>query len=267
MAVNARVIAVVGGLAVLAAIGVVLLRPGSTSPGSSAGSPDATEGSTVVKRDGTAAPAAPPDEVPVAPSRDASRAPRPTAPTPAAAPAAEEPAAVPVAGTLRIESDVPGAQVFLDRQFVGTTPVTADNVKPGSHQLNVSAEGFDGFAQSIEVEPGPREITVRFREVRLDVRVPVVHKHRLGSCTGQLIATAQGVRYETSDADDRFAVGLGEIEALQVDYQDKNLRLKVRKGKQYNFTDPDGNADRLFVFHRDVDKVRQRLAGGDRTAN
>jgi hypothetical protein len=49
-----------------------------------------------------------------------------------------------------------------------------------------------------------------------------------------------------------------------VDYLDKNLRVKVRNGKTYNFTDPDGNADRLFVFHRDVDKVRQRLAGGGR---
>jgi hypothetical protein len=33
----------------------------------------------------------------------------------------------------------------------------------------------------------------------------------------------------------------------------------VRKGRQYNFTDPDGNADRLFVFQRDVEKVRKRL--------
>ena len=31
-------------------------------------------------------------------------------------------------------------------------------------------------------------------------------------------------------------------------------------------TDPDGNADRLFVFQRDVDKARQRLAKGDAPA-
>ena len=47
-----------------------------------------------------------------------------------------------------------------------------------------------------------------------------------------------------------------------MDYAEKNLRVRVRKGKQYNFTDPGGNADKLFVFHRDVDKARQRLAGG-----
>ena len=155
---------------------------------------------------------------------------------------------------------MPKAQVFIDRQFVGTTPLTAENVKPGTHQVNVTAEGFDGIAQTIDVEPGPRDLTFRFREVRLDATLAVVHKHRMGSCQGRLVATADGIRYETADKDDAFTASLHDLEALQVDYQDKNLRIKLRKGKQFDFTDPDGNADRLFVFHRDVEKARARLA-------
>ena len=161
---------------------------------------------------------------------------------------------------------MPNAQVFLDRQFIGTAPVTASNVKPGTHQLNVSAEGFDGIARSIEVEAGSRDLMIRFREVTLAARVTVVHKHRMGSCRGELVATPQGLQYTTDDQDDRFTVALSDLEQFQVDYQEKNLRVKVRRGKQYNFTDPDGNADRLFVFHRDVDKARQRLASGERPA-
>jgi hypothetical protein len=57
-----------------------------------------------------------------------------------------------------------------------------------------------------------------------------------------------------------LARGFNELETFQVDYQDKNLQIKLRKGRQFNFTDPDGNADRLFVFHRDVEKARQKLA-------
>ncbi len=155
---------------------------------------------------------------------------------------------------------MPKAQVFIDRQFVGTTPLTAENVKPGTHQVNVTAEGFDGIAQTIDVEPGPRDLTFRFREVRLDATLAVVHKHRMGSCQGRLVATADGIRYETADKDDAFTASLNDLESFQVDYQDKNLRIKLRKGKQFDFTDPDGNADRLFVFHRDVEKARQRLA-------
>ena len=174
---------------------------------------------------------------------------------------------MPEAGSLRIETDVPNAQVFLDRQFIGTAPVTAANVKPGPHQLNVSAEGFDGIARSIEVEPGSKDLMIRFKEVKLDARIAVVHKHRIGSCKGELTATPQGLQYTTDDKDDRFTVALADLEQFQVDYQEKNLKVKVRRGKQYNFTDPDGNADRLFVFQRDVDKARQRLANGEHPAS
>lgn len=150
--------------------------------------------------------------------------------------------------------------MFIDRQFIGSTPVTAERVKPGTHQLNITAEGFDGIAQTIDVEPGPRDLSFRFREVRLDAALAVVHKHRVGSCQGRLVATADGIRYETTDKDDGFSAPLSDLEAFQVDYQAKNLRIKLRKGKQFNFTDPDGNADRLFVFHRDVEKARGKLA-------
>ena len=201
------------------------------------------------------------------PGTTAPRAPRRAA----AAPATEAPAPVVESalelGTLRIEADVPNAQVFLDRQFIGTAPVTAEGVKPGTHQLNVSAEGFEGVARTIDVEPGPRDLAISFREVRLNATLAVVHKHRMGSCTGELVATPQGLRYNTDDKDDRFTAALGDLESFVVDYQDKNLKIKIRKGKQYNFTDPDGNADRLFVFQRDVDKVRQRLSKGDSPAS
>ena len=197
-------------------------------------------------------------------------APRPTrraaAPPPAAAPA--PPAEAPPADlvTLHIDSDVPGAQVFIDRQFIGAAPVTTSEVKPGTHQINVSAPGFDQYAQSIDVSPGPRDIMVRFKEVRLDARIEVIHKHGIGSCRGTLVATAQGLRYDTTNKNDAFTVPLANLETFTVDYLDKNLKVKIKGGKQYNFTDPDGNADRLFVFQRDVDKARQRLLKGEQPA-
>ena len=236
-------------------------QPVGTEPGSEAAPGPST--SIAERGAGSSAPAdasAPAGE----PRAGAPRGPR--RPSAAAGAAAESPApaaeAAPVAGLLRIDSDVPGAQVFIDRQFIGATPVTAENLTPGTHQLNVSAEGFDGIARTIEVEAGARDLVVRFKEVRLDVRLPVVHRHRMGSCNGTLVATPQGLRYETDDREDRFAASFADLEAFQVDYTEKNLRVRVRKGKQYNFTDPTGNADKLFVFHRDVDKARQRLASG-----
>jgi len=208
---------------------------------------------------------------PEAPAPKPSVVRRPPAPAPAAAPSpastAPTPAAAPEVGTLRIDSDVPGARVFIDQEYIGTTPVTVPNIKPGTHTLNLSAQGYDGFAETIDVSPGQRDILIKFREVRLDAKIDVVHKHRFGSCEGELIATAQGLRYETSDSDDGFSESLLALDTFDVDYPKKNLKVKVKKGREYNFTDPDGNADRLFAFHRDVGKARDRLEKGDLPAS
>ena len=138
--------------------------------------------------------------------------------------------------------------------------MTIDGVTPGEHRLNVEAEGFDGIARTIDVAPGTQRIEVKLREIRLDAAIDVVHKHRIGSCTGRLSATVMGVRYETMHAEDAFDVGLPDLETFTVDYIEKNLRVELRGGKTYNFTDPEGLADRLFVFHRDVTKAREQLA-------
>lgn len=182
-----------------------------------------------------------------------------------APPPAAEPAPPPAAdaGVLRIDSDVPGAQVFIDRQYLGVTPLTGVSVKPGRHQLNMSAKGFDGVAETLDIQPGPRDVVVRFKEVKLDLTLDVVHKHRMGSCQGRLLATPQGLKYETANKDDAFSTPLGTLEVFEIDYKEKILRVKLPKGKRFDFTDPGGSADKLFVFHRDVDKARQRLAQGD----
>lgn len=194
--------------------------------------------------------------------------PVPSAPVPVA-PSVEAPpvvAAAPTVGLLHIDSDVPGAQVFIDRKFIGSAPVSAEDVTPGPHQLNVSAQGFDNVVTAIDVAPGERTIMVRFREVRLDASMDVVHKHRFGSCSGLLVATPQGLRYETSNQNDGFTTPLLDLDTFEVDYLDKNLRVRLSQGRQFNFTDPDGDADRLFVFHRDVENARERLSRGDAPA-
>jgi hypothetical protein len=204
-------------------------------------------------------PAPAPRVEPTAPRR------APAVNTPPAASATAATAARSV-GILNIETDVPGAQVFIDREFIGAAPIIGREIAPGSHRVNVSASGFEGVVETIDVVPGARDLMIKLREVRLDQSIDVIHKHRLGSCSGRLIATPLGVRYETADKDDAFTTALLNIETFEVDYLNKNLKLKIAKGKTYDFTDPDGDADRLFVFQRDVDHARDRLRKGDPAA-
>jgi hypothetical protein len=157
----------------------------------------------------------------------------PRAPSPSP-PAAGTPATPRAAGDLarlRIDADVPRASVFFDHNFLGRTPVEVRDVVPGSHRLNVSAEGHEMYAETLEVTPGPHDVMVRFKQVRLDEALDVVHRHGIGSCQGRLIATPS---------------------------QKKNLRVRMRGGKTYNFTTKAPTAADLLRFQQKVELARKK---------
>jgi len=189
------------------------------------------------------------------------RAARRTAPAPTPAPITPpEVVEAPTMATLHITSDVPGAQVFIDRKFIGVAPVTADDVAPGTRQINVSAPGYDGVVESVDIAPGSRDVMISLKAIRLDESIAVTHKHRLGSCKGRLIASPDGLRYETDNKDDGFTVPLSGIDTFTADFLAKNLKVKVKGGRSYDFTDPGGKADPLYLFHQAVEKARVKQA-------
>jgi hypothetical protein len=161
--------------------------------------------------------------------------------------------------TLRVVADVPGASVFLDREFVGRTPVEIETLRPGPHRLNVSADGYEMYVEEIEGGAGPREIHVRFTEIRLQRSVEVRHKRAFGSNDGTLSAALEGLRFASENPKDSFQIGFDQLERFEVDYLKDNLRLEIRGGRTYNFTSRSGDADELFVFHREVEQARSRL--------
>ena len=208
-------------------------------------------------------PAETPKGPPPAPRARTSPAPRATV-TPTPAPEARatpwpkaEPRPEATAATLRVEADVPGANVFLDRKFLGTTPVETRDLVPGPHRLNVSAEGYEMYGESVELSAGPNGVVVQFKEVRLDEHVDVVHKHGVGSCRGRLVATHAGLRFEAEKAGDSFQAPLPALEPLQLDYVNRNLRVKQKGGKTWNFTAD--SADALLVFQKAVEGARKRM--------
>ena len=208
---------------------------------------------------------APSAETPVDTPAPARPEPRPERPAPRAsretAPPVEAPR--PAGPTLRVAGDVDGADVFINRTFVGKTPFETRDITPGSHQINVSAPGHDGVSERVDVAAtGTTEMTFSLKAVHLDASVDVVHKHALGSCEGRLTATTDGLRFSPTEGRDGFVTALAAVEQFSVDYKEKLLRVKITGGRTFNFTTRAANADPLFVFHRDVEKARTRLAGG-----
>ena len=64
--------------------------------------------------------------------------------------------AVPTVGELRVESNIPGAQISLDGQSGPNwvTPYTIPNLSPGSHQVLVSKDGYDNYQKAVTIEGG-----------------------------------------------------------------------------------------------------------------
>lgn len=201
------------------------------------------------------------------PAPDAERsAPRRRTEPEEAEPAPAAPAA-PVAATtatLVLDSDVPGASVFINREYVGTTPLRLADLEPGSRQIKLTADGYEGIERAIDLTAGTNDVSMRFKEVRLNKRMAVAHRHGMGSgCEGTLIATLDGLTYETTNKGDAFKLTYDQVETFTVDYLEKNLRVKQKGGKTWNFTDRNAaNADALFVLHRDVEAARKKLAQG-----
>jgi hypothetical protein len=220
--------------------------------------------------------ATPAAKAPASPKR-AAPAPPPAAATPASAaePATRKPMArkatsapeplpsAPTTATLMLETDVPGASVFINRQYVGVTPLTLEKLEPGEKQFKLTAEGFDGIERKVDLKIGDNPLTLRFKEVRLNQQIQVTHKHAMGSCEGTLTATLDGITYDTPNKNDAFKLVYSQVDTFVVDYLEKNLKLKQKGGKQWNFTDKNAeNADKLFVFHREVEAARKKLADG-----
>ena len=161
--------------------------------------------------------------------------------------------------SLSVQSDIPGATVFLDRRYKGTTPVTIKDVTAGEHQLTVSADGYEMYAEKVTITAGHRKVRIDFQQTVADFNesIPMVHKHTFGNCTGVLMADANGIRYVT-DHKDSFAIPYASLERFEVDYINKNMNLKVQKGRNYNFTEQSGDADALFLFHKNVQSFLEK---------
>lgn len=199
---------------------------------------------------------------PVTTAPEPKKAPEKKAPAAPAAPSAPAAPAAATLASLQLESDVPGASVFIDRAFVGNTPLSLDKLEPGTKRIQLTATGFDSVQKTIELNPGPNAVNIRIKEVSLNAKTDVVHKHGMGNCEGTLVATLDGLRYDTSNKGDAFNLPYAQVDTFAVDYLQKNLRVKAKNGKTWNFTDKNDNADKLFVFHRDVEAARKKLADG-----
>jgi hypothetical protein len=59
-------------------------------------------------------------------------------------------------GALQITSRPVGAQVFVDDNLVGTTPLLVPNVSTGPHHVRIESPGHQSWSTAVQIERGKR---------------------------------------------------------------------------------------------------------------
>jgi hypothetical protein len=59
-------------------------------------------------------------------------------------------------GSLQVASRPSGAQVFVDDNLIGTTPLLLSNVAAGSKSLRIELSGHQIWTTSVQIKPGGR---------------------------------------------------------------------------------------------------------------
>ena len=68
-------------------------------------------------------------------------------------------------GELRVETDPPGAQVYLDGKSAGVSPYEEKDLSPGPIKVRVMKEGYETWERDVKVEPGKRlEVLANMKE-------------------------------------------------------------------------------------------------------
>ncbi len=68
----------------------------------------------------------------------------------------DQTADMPATGSAVVSSTPPGAEVYLDTIYRGTTPVTIPDLPPGSHTLELRHRDYQAWSKSIQIESGAK---------------------------------------------------------------------------------------------------------------
>ena len=173
----------------------------------------------------------PPLEAGAMPGAASTATPAPTS-APAAPPEASEPAANPV---LRVRSTPPGADVYVDDNWVGrTSPEGAlqlGNIAAGRHTVRIAHAGYHNYDDRISLRGGAStDWSATLTAVSGSYRVS--HDHFRGSTPGTLTVADGRIKFEPEKGKESFDLEYGDIR--EVGQEASGFYFKA-KGKKYSF--------------------------------
>jgi hypothetical protein len=138
----------------------------------------------------------------------------------------------PAEGTLVVQGTQPGAEVLVDDQLVGTTPLDPVTLAPGSHTLRVRLPGYTEYTDVVSIASGrPTEVAVDLfplsQVLAVTTEPPGAHVYVDGNFMGEspvefdLLEGTHSLRVTSRG----FEEAIREVEARAGSREEINLQL------------------------------------------
>jgi serine/threonine-protein kinase len=129
-------------------------------------------------------------------------------------------------GGLRVETDPPGAAVYIDGENAGPSPVALARVRPGVHMVRVARDGYAPAGLTLEVRNGEPLLPLRF------VMEPLAAKLRVLSEPANAVVRVDGKPVGTTPLDSlEVAPGRHEVRLERQGYSAASQTVNGRAGE------------------------------------
>ncbi|MCG8425676.1 MAG: PEGA domain-containing protein [Proteobacteria bacterium] len=136
-------------------------------------------------------------------------------------------------GTVRVLSNVEGAQVFLDGTAVGTAPVDLKDIAPGDHVIEIKADGHLPREERIKVNAGSSEI------LKLDLRPEVstdTGKLKVVSPVPEAAVFIDGERVGNAPQEKEVSAGEHFVVVTKAGFKEFREKVNVEAGQPLTVT-------------------------------
>jgi hypothetical protein len=131
---------------------------------------------------------------------------------------------------LRITTNPDKADVFVDDDRKGTTPLTLKNITPGEHSLTISKDGYEKRSEKFNIASGEKK-SVEYPLTQIPIQVKATLSVNTSPSGAQLIL--DGTRVGNTPASiENIAPGTHSLTISKVGYENRNEQLSIASGEK-----------------------------------
>lgn len=138
-------------------------------------------------------------------------------------------------GTVRVLSNVPNTEVYLDGVQKGTAPIDLTDIEPGEHLIEVKAKGYNPQSRRVKVNVGSAELAT-FEMVAITTTTTTTGKIKVVSPVPEAKVFIDGANVGTAPIEREVSAGEHFVVVEQTGYAKFEQKVAVEAGQTITIT-------------------------------